>query len=132
MRTKVRFASLAVPVLMLGALAGGAPAGAATAARSGACILPPLRGTPLLVVRRILPLLGCRLGAITRQVSVFIDNDAVIKTSPTAGRYRANAMVNLVISGGAAAGLRSSQESGRGPTMILTPDRASRSTEAAG
>lgn len=114
MRTKNRRFLLAVPLLLGGTLAGTGSAGAAPGSTSGSCTVPRLTGTPLIVVRPLLPLLGCRLGRISTRPAVSIDKNAVISTSPSAGSYRRNTVVNLVISGGAASGGPSSATTGRG------------------
>ncbi len=113
MLTKIRLVLLAVLLVMVGTLAS-ATVEAAPAASSNPCVLPRLTGTPLAVVRQLLPLLGCRLGTIARQPSISINKDAVIATRPAAGRYQQNRVVDLVASGGTASGEPSSTTSGRG------------------
>ena len=100
MRTRNRIMMLVAALLLGGALAGSATAGGAPRG-SNTCVLPRLTGTPLNVVRRVLPRLGCRPGTITRRSSISIDKNAVIRTKPQAGTYRRNALIDLVVSAGA-------------------------------
>ena len=104
MRIGNRVIMLVAALLLGGALAGSAIAGAPPARGSGGCILPRLAGTPLNVVRGLLPRLGCRLGTITRRPSIAFDRTTVIRTRPPAGRYRRNRAIDLVVSGGPAGG----------------------------
>ena len=119
MQSKHRLHLLAVPLLLGGALAGSgaagaAPAGAAPAGKSNPCVVPRLTGTPLVVVKRLLPLLNCRTGIVIRRPSISIDKNSVITTRPTAGRYRSNTAVTLTISGGTPSDGPSTAAAGRG------------------
>jgi hypothetical protein len=106
MRTGNRLILPGTALLLAGLLAWGAVAGAAPSRGRTVCDLPRLTGTPLNVVRQLLPRLGCRLGSISRAASISIDRNAVITTRPTAGRYRRNRVIGVVISGGPAWGFR--------------------------
>lgn len=107
MRVGHRLIVLVAALLAAGVSAAAAIATATPAARSNACVLPHLRGTPLNVVRQVLPLLGCQIGSVTRAASVSIEQNDMIGTRPTAGTYRRNTAIHLVVSGGpVVAGLR--------------------------
>lgn len=100
MQSAGRLHLLAIPLLIGGALS--ASAAAARDGTSGACVVPQLKGTPLAVVERLLPLLHCRVGTVTRRPSISIDAGALIATRPKAGRYRPGTAIDLTVSGGTA------------------------------
>jgi hypothetical protein len=102
---------LGAAVMLSAAVAGSTTAGAAPTA--DACLVPQLTGTPLNVARQVLPWLGCQLGTVTRSPSISVDENAVIRTTPPAGKYRLHRVIDLVVAG-SPAGLRSGAITGNG------------------
>jgi uncharacterized repeat protein (TIGR01451 family) len=66
------------------------------------CVVPKLRGTSAALARRLLGLLGCKLGKVKQTQSKSVAKGFVIGTSPGAGSYAANKVVALKVSSGPA------------------------------
>jgi hypothetical protein len=81
-------ATLAVP-------APPAPAAPPTAK----CVVPALRGIPAAFARRVLGLLGCTVGKVSK-VHSRVAKGAVVSASPGAGTYAAGKVVALQVSSG--------------------------------
>jgi hypothetical protein len=64
------------------------------------CTVPALAGTPLGVAKRVLVLLNCKAGAVTRASSKTVAKGDVIKTTPRAGVYANDKVIALVVSSG--------------------------------
>ena len=114
MRCASRVTLLVVALVIGGTLGATTLAQGRPAGGSGACVLPRLIGSPANVVKRILPLLGCRLGTVTRTPSISTGPGNLVATRPPAGSYRHNKRIDLVVSSGLAAGPQSAFISGGG------------------
>lgn len=114
MRKPSRLMTLVVFVSLGGAIVTSTIVQGAAASGSRQCTVPPLAGTPVAVARVAVPQFGCRLGRIVRRPSISTRLNDVIETTPAAGRYPRHTLVDLVISAGPAAALRSTAISGRG------------------
>jgi hypothetical protein len=64
------------------------------------CLVPPLARTPLAVVVRVLGLLNCRIGNVTRVHAKTIAKGLVIRSGPGAGAYANGLRVALDVSAG--------------------------------
>jgi hypothetical protein len=64
------------------------------------CFVPNLKGVRARVAKKMLSLLGCRVGKVKRVHSTSVPKGAVIKTTPRAGTYAAGKVVNVRISSG--------------------------------
>lgn len=76
------------------------PAPTAQAPPAAPCVVPSLKRTPQSVAKRVLGLLGCKLGKAKRAHSGAVATGAVLKTSPAAGTYAAGRSVALTVSSG--------------------------------
>ena len=111
-RSAGRLHLLALPLLVGGVLS--ASAAAAPDGTSGGCVVPQLKGTPLAVVKQLLPLLHCRIGTVTRRPSTSIDAGALIATRPKAGRHAPGTAIDLTVSRGTAPNGPAVAAAGRG------------------
>jgi uncharacterized repeat protein (TIGR01451 family) len=64
------------------------------------CIVPSLKRTPQSVAKRVLKLLGCKVGKTKRAHSKSIAKGLVVKTAPKPGTYAAGKTVKLTVSSG--------------------------------
>jgi Domain of unknown function DUF11/PASTA domain len=64
------------------------------------CLVPNLKGVRAQVAKKMLSLLGCRVGNAKRVHSRSVRKGAVIKTTPGPGTYAAGKVVNIRISSG--------------------------------
>jgi hypothetical protein len=64
------------------------------------CVVPSLKRTPLSTAKRVLKLLGCKVGKTRKAHSTSVNKGLVIKTSPKAGTYPAGKTVSLTVSSG--------------------------------
>jgi hypothetical protein len=65
-----------------------------------ACQVPRLGGASLALVKKLLPLLGCKVGKVKHATSKKVAKGDVISTSPGAGYYPVGKSVNLMVSSG--------------------------------
>jgi Domain of unknown function DUF11/PASTA domain len=64
------------------------------------CVVPSLKRTPLSTAKRVLKLLGCKVGKTRKAHSTSVHKGLVVKTSPKAGTYPAGKTVRLTVSSG--------------------------------
>jgi uncharacterized repeat protein (TIGR01451 family) len=64
------------------------------------CVVPKLGGVPLAVTKKLLPLLGCKLGTVKKAASKSVPKGDVISTSPGAGSYAVGKKIALKESSG--------------------------------
>jgi uncharacterized repeat protein (TIGR01451 family) len=72
-----------------------------TAAPAAArCVVPKLGGASVALAKKVLPLLGCKVGKITNSHSKSVPKGEVISTNPRAGTYAAGWKIGLTVSSG--------------------------------
>jgi hypothetical protein len=64
------------------------------------CALPKLGGVPLTVTKKLLPLLGCKVGKVKKTTSKKVPKGDVISTRPGAGSYAVGKSIGLTESSG--------------------------------
>ncbi len=64
------------------------------------CVVPKLGGTPESVAKKVLPLLGCKLGKVKKASSKSVAKGDVISTAPGAGSYAVGKSVGITVSSG--------------------------------
>jgi uncharacterized repeat protein (TIGR01451 family) len=64
------------------------------------CTVPKLGGAPLTIVKRVLPLLGCKVGKTHKVHSKRVAKGLLIGTSPGAGTYPLDKVIALKVSSG--------------------------------
>jgi uncharacterized repeat protein (TIGR01451 family) len=64
------------------------------------CVVPKLGGAPLALTKKLLPLLGCKVGKVKKATSKSVAKGDVISTSPGAGSYAAGKSVAITESSG--------------------------------
>ena len=65
-----------------------------------ACTVPKLGGASEALAKRLLPLLGCKVGKVKKATSKSVAKGDVISTSPGAGSYAAGKSIGITISSG--------------------------------
>jgi hypothetical protein len=73
-----------------------------TVAPTPICTVPNLTRVPSSTAKRVLTLLGCKVGKTSRKHSSSVAKALVVKTSPRAGTYPTNTTVRLTVSSGKA------------------------------
>jgi serine/threonine-protein kinase len=64
------------------------------------CVVPKLKGAPLALGKKVLPLLGCKVGKVKKSTSKSVAKGDVISTSPGAGSYAASKSIGITVSSG--------------------------------
>jgi hypothetical protein len=72
----------------------------AAAGAPAKCVVPKLSGTPESVAKKVLPLLGCKVGKVKKATSKSVAKGDVIATSPGAGSYAVGRRVTITESSG--------------------------------
>ncbi len=73
---------------------------AAAAGAPAKCVVPKLGGTPESVAKKVLPLLGCKVGKVKKATSRSVAKGDVISTNPKAGTYAVGKSVGITVSSG--------------------------------
>jgi uncharacterized repeat protein (TIGR01451 family) len=64
------------------------------------CSVPKLAGASLALAKRVLPMLGCKVGKVKKATSKSVPKGEVISTNPRAGSYPAGQKVAITVSSG--------------------------------
>jgi hypothetical protein len=65
-----------------------------------ACVVPKLHGVSLGLAKKLLSLLGCKVGKVKRAQSKSVPKGAVISTNPRAGKYAVGRKIAITVSSG--------------------------------